>query len=569
MQLSLEDVKDLHKDLETHYKNFHDQCALEDTFCDLEFDVECAEDATPVHLPTAQEAINDAAAQVDTTAINIIVPPRIAKYGADVDADRIRKFLLGCWHMVRQYNGLILHHGGKHGFQYGIIVFKLYAEPAERAPFEIGVANVNPQTFFPDPARRFVIESYQRKHVEILAEYPDAELDVEGEGTWREYWDDTNVIYSIDDMVLVDQEHNYGFLPYFWGDTGLGVVSAKHEPEKLYRGLMYDCHDLLMAESRLYTQSEAIMKQHAWPEKDFISDVLKKAQDVMTQWEDGPGRGHAYSREVEVVRTVPQSPPPEILQLQSLTSELVAKATVPRVTAGERPTGASSGYMTAILSGMARLKFGGVVATMDSMIQQMNVGFLKLVENVFNEITVFGYTAAGEQITETITAEDIAGHYVNFVDISAIPPEEKEKTLMLGLRLLQVGAISKRFWITQYLKPTDPQAEMDQQLIDEVMQLPELRQMLLQKAFQQYEAAEMLKQSGAGDAEKLLRGTAGAAMPPMGGEYSQADRGPAKPTQAGSIEELSQILRAQGAEGMAPHVLDAARSVKEGLKGKG
>jgi len=568
MQRTLDEIKDLHATLDTHLRQFHSNCRTEDTYYNLEFEVETSEDAIAIKLPTAQDAIDDAAAQVDTTNITVHVPPSTPTYGGDVQAGKRRKYLLGCWHLARQYNGLVLHHAAKLGFLYGMGITTMRANPG--AGFEIPIRAVNPQTFFPDPAKRFVVESYQRKAIEVRAEYPEAEIfgQDEQDGTWREYWDDEHCLYSFDDVVVVDMEHGYGFLPYFWGDSGLGYISDDNAPEDLYRGLLYDVHDLLIAESRLFCQGESILKQHAYPEKEFIAEVLTKAQNVQNKWEEGPGRSNAHTPEVEVRRVRPESPPPEILQLQAVCQDILSASTVPRVTKGERPVGASSGYMTAILSGMARIKFGGVVVMITNIIQEMNEGFLKLVENVFGEMTVFANTSAGERFIETIAAEDIEGQYVNFADISAIPVEEQERTLMLGSRLYSQKQISRRYWVINYLKPTDPQAEMDQQLLDEMFQDPMFRQMLYARAFETYDASSMLKEVGAGKAENQLLGEQGAAMPPMAGEYMESDRGPGRPVRPGSIEEMSQVVRSQGGEGMGRHVLDAYRAVVDKVKGE-
>lgn len=574
MQRSQDEILDLYNALKAFYQDFHDQCDTEDTYYNREFHVEVGDGGTAIKLPTAQDAIDDAAAQVDTTTINIVVPPRITTYGSHVDADRIRKFELGCWHMLRQYEGLVLFHSIKHAFLYGMSCLKLVADPD--GLFEMPVIPISPHSFFPDPSNRFVIEAYERRKTEVKAEFPDAfgdegSLLSEGDNSdalWLEYWDDTHVVYLYDDVVVDSMEHGYGFLPYFWGDAGLGYHSKKRRPEDLYRGLLYDVHDLLVAESRVVSQAEAISKQHAWPEIDIIAQSLTQAKVLQQAWESGPGHINAYDQNITVNRIQPQSPPPEILRLHGLLVSLVENSTVPRVARGERPVGASSGYMTAILSGLARLKFGGVVSLIVSLIQQINEGFCKLVENVFGEVTVFGLTSAGEQITETISYDEIDGHYINFVDISAIPPEEQERTLMVGSRLLAQQQISRRYFVTHYLKPTDPEAELEQQDVDKIMALPEVQQLILSRTVETFGMSQMLGDAGADKAQQYLLGTQGSPNPPMGGTYTEQDRGYGRPTQAGSIDELSQVLRAQGAEGIGSHVANARREVIDKVKGK-
>jgi hypothetical protein len=575
-----DEIDKLYEALLAHYKNFHGQCETEDTYYRREFPVECDESATPIKLPIAKTAIDDATAQVDTTSLNIYVPAATSTYGGDVGANKRRRYLIGSWHMCRTYNGLVLHHAVKHGFLYGMSILKLMADP--EAPFQMPVEAINPQCFFPDPARRFVIEAYQRKGLEVKAEFSsyytdenddeavdDLVVDDTAEALWIEYWDDTYCTYRYGGKTVLRMQHNYGFLPYFWGDAGLGTKDRDNKPECLYVGLLNPVHSLLEAQSRLMTQGESISKQYAWPELDFVSETVERAKKIIAEWELGPGRHHALDRSTEVKRVTPTSVPPEIMSLMQIVGDFVENATVPGIVRGERPQGASSGYMTAVLAGLARVKFGGVVALIESLIQQVNMGYLKLVENVFEEITVWGRTRAGEEICDTITKADVGGSYVNFVDVSAIPPEEQERTLMVGSRLRQAKQISRRYWVTNFLKPTDPEAELEQQYLDIFMESETGQQLVSQLAFKNYEAAQMLTNVGADQAANIIRGTAGAAVPPMGGEYTEQDRAYGRPQQAGSVGELSAIGKTIGAQGVLPHVTNARREVIDQLKRRG
>ena len=571
------EIDRMYQTLSTYHQAFHDQCLVEDSYYRREFPVECDAAATPIKLPIAKTAIDDAAAQVDTTSINIYVPAATSTYKGDVKANKRRRYLIGSWHLCRTYNGLVLHHCVKHSFLYGMGVLKLMADPD--APFVMPVEAINPQTFYPDPAKRYVIEAYQRKGLDVTAEfesyYPnegdeDTTLPLPGGDTeelWVEYWDEKYCVYRFGGRTVLRMEHNYGFLPYFWGDAGLGMKDRDNKAEYLYVGLLNPVHSLLEAQSRLMTQGEAISKQYAWPELDFVAETVERAKKIIAEWELGPGRHHALDRSVDVKRITPTSTPPEILTLMGIVGSFVENATVPGIVRGERPQGASSGYMTAVLAGLARVKFGGVVALIESLIQQVNVGYLKLVENVFEEVTVWGRTrSGGEEIADKIKKSDIAGNYVNFVDVTAVPPEEQERTLMVGSRLRQAKQISRRYFVTNYLKPTDVEAEIEQEYLDTFMESPAGMQLIANMAMQNYQAAEMLGNVGADQAANMIRGATGAAVPPMGGEYTQQDQAYGRPQQAGSTDELAGIAKTIGAQGVLPHVANARRAVIDQIK---
>jgi len=524
-------------------------------------------DGTVVRIPpTAQCAVDDAAAQVDTTSINITVPVRAGTYEEELRAERIRRYLLGAWHMIKQQDGLVLHHVSKSGFRNGMLSIKIMVDPSRTFPLMMSC--VNPRTFFPDPAREFVIEAFDRKGLEIQAMFPDVVTNSETTKLWIEYWDAEKFIYMWGEDILHEGPHPFGFLPYVWRDAGLGYVDHENSPEALYRGILFPVKDVLEIQAKNLAQADAIISETAWPGVDFSGANKKLVEATKASYEIGPGQANAVPAGVEITRHGGGEPPRALWDMYSLTSGEIDSATVPRVARGESPRGAASGYKTAILSGMARLKFGGVVTNIQSMIEEVNIDLLKLVENVFGVQQVWGYTYDSEMVSEVITLDDIDGFYSNFVTVSAIPPEEKERTIMVGLRLLQAKAISLRYFLTQYLRPTNPREVEDQLYVDELMHDPQVRQMLLQRAFQSYEASAMLENVGADDAADMVLGTQGSPVPPMGGSYVESERQPGRAQMAGSIEELSQVTKAMGAGGFPAHALNAYRSALESIKKK-
>lgn len=561
-------ILDQYNAIKTHLRDYHSQCDTEDSYYNREFDIDVGENCSITIPPTAQVAVDNAASQIDTTTINVSVPSRRPVYQGEANSDKIRKYLMGAWHQIKRQDGLVLHHAGKNGFLYGMIgPLKLMVDPDLRFP--ITIRTLNPQQFFPHPSGAFVIEAYERKGIDVNLEW-GLNVDNEAQQLWLEFWTNNRVVYMYGEEIVYDLPHPFGFIPYYWDDAGLGYVDAEDKPEKLYRGILYPVHDALVAEGRLYSQFESVVQNTAWPSIMFGGENPKKVLETMAKWEVGPGKKHHVPAGVTVEILQGETAPPQAMALHDQIRVDIDNATVPRTARGEPAKGVTSGYMTAVLGGMARLKYGPIVMNLQSMIERINEDLLKLVENVFGEISVWGYGAGGEMIDETITAADVQGYYVNFVQISAVPSEERERALMIGLRLYQSGAISRRYFITNYLKPSNPQEVEDQIDLDELKKMPMFQQMIGMAAMESYEAAEMLGQAGAENARNQLLGTAGEAVPPMPGEYAEFERtGGARPIMAGSIEALDRISRAQGgATGMPRHGLNAMKEAVRAIKEK-
>lgn len=554
--------------IERYLQNFHTQCEIEDSFYNREFDIDVGENTSVTIPPTAQVSVDNAASQIDTTSINVSVPSRRPVYAGEANSDKIRKYLMGAWHQIKRQDGLVLHYAGKNGFQYGMVgPVKLMIDPDLRFP--ITLRTMNPQQLFPHPSGAFVIEAYERKGIDINAQW-GTNVDNDTQNLWLEFWTADRVVYMYGEEILFDAPHPFGFIPYYWDDAGLGFVDAEDKPENLYRGILYPVHDALKAEARLYSQFETVVQNNAWPSLKFTGENPKKVLETMSKWEVGPGKKHHVPAGVIVESMQGETAPPQAMALHDQIRVDIDNATVPRTARGEPTKGVTSGYMTAVLGGMARLKYGPIVMNLQSMIERINEDLLKLVENVFGEISVWGYGTGGEMIDETINREEIQGYYVNFVQISAVPSEERERALMIGLRLYQSGAISRRYFITNYLKPSNPQEVEDQIDLDEMKKQPWFQNAIGMAAMQAYEAQEMLGQAGADRAANQLLGTAGEAVPPMGGEYPESERtGGARPIMAGSIEELDRISRMQGgATGLPRHGLNAMNEAVRAIKTK-
>jgi hypothetical protein len=204
--------------------------------------------------------------------------------------------------------------------------------------------------------------------------------------------------------------------------------------------------------------------------------------------------------------------------------------------------------MTAILAGMARIKFGAMLNSLQRAVEEENRMFAIFTENWYPE----GISVWGKVDTETfdiiVKEADINSYYINEVALSSIAPEEEARRIDIGLRLYQAGAISCYRLLKNYANVTDPNAEETQKLIESVLKSPMIQE-ILANAVQN--APEFQEQLGG-----VLGGVASApVIPPnplgnMGNPPSPMQSGPTPmttemqiPLQAGSPEEQNLVTR--------------------------
>lgn len=598
------EILDKTKDLEEYYRNFHHQCAGEDTYYDLEFPILQVEGFTAHHPASARIAIDDAAAQIDTSSLQVEVPSRTSSAKHQEAAIRLRQFYLGAWRAVLEADDTLLHRAAKSMFQYGLACFKtvydqqLWGDAPQRKRgendeafeerivewrgkmrhyFPHKVILVHPANVMPDPTIvstpsagcAYVIEKYRRKAADVAIRYPEwsegrPQKKMNEFVDWIEYWDANEFWYICDKKKVVQGKHDYGFVPYEFCDAGLGYSSSDGAPEKRWRGLLHGVHDELQLEARLIYQMEAMIRIHAFGPKTLKitapETTLQDAERVQKTWSFHPAAMNILPLGVDLDEPTFPNLPPEVMALLGVTQAGIEKATVARVARGERPVGAASGYMTAVLAGLARIKFGPALKSLCRALANINQNFVMLVESYMpNGITVWGYMDA-ESFDVTLKPEDINNYYVNTVKLSGIAPEEQSRLLHDGIALYQAGLTSKRYVQEKFLQMENPIEDDTQLLIERVLQSPDVMAMLT-RALMQSQEVEERAEALVGPAGEALRTAEGAPMIPSIGTRGQppspfATAAPferraqgVRPTMPGSPEEINLMGRQMAAGG--------------------
>ena len=326
----------------------------------------------------------------------------------------------------------------------------------------------------------------------------------------------------------------------YWPQMGLDTGNS--EPEHLYMGLLNGSTEMIRAQSQLASHYIDIVGKSAWPTLEFTGPP-GITEEVQAAWDDTPGAKNVKPPQVQVgVGEVP-NPPSEIGIAKQFLDEAIEANTVPAVARGQRPTGAASGYHTAVLAGIASLNFGAVKEAMERGLQDKGEAILRIVEHVIDDkVSVFGKTEAGV-LDAIIKPSDIKGHYVNIVRINSVSPEEQERRLNLWANLWRSGYVDLDTALRKggVSNPLEVRAKI---LEEQFLNSPGIQEQLQAAAASRIptiqgilEAASQTTASGLPTPEETaqnIMNTQGAQQLPNAGNFQQGNQAGTRPQAAGT-----------------------------------
>lgn len=456
-----------------HFSRFKRKCKQADTFVLGEFDFPTADGGTKLRLGTAHSVVKTLVDHITPPFIDISVPPPGTRGAAR--AERLENFLRGATHRLEQETPT-RREVNMHMAMYGVAWEKTEFEAArwsdlpsppsdsgnieeyrsqidmvfqKRAiDFPIISTAVNPQNLIWDTNNgdkpRWIIYQYKVDAEWAHAHFPGFKGRFTNSGMvdFTEVWTHSQVGYRVGPnvWVLPPRSHGYASLPWvmYWPKTGLSTVGNK--PEHLYRGVLDGNFEMIEAESRLQSQYIDIVAKSAWRSLDFYGPA-GTTDELMAEYDQTPGAKNRVLPGIEIKPSDVAEPPQSLIVAQQGLDNKIEANTAPKVSRGERPRGAASGYETAVLSGIARLNFAAYVEASQRGLQKRNSLMLNIVEHVLQDkITVWGRTEAGT-LEASIGPKDIKGFTVNFVQLNPTAPEEAERKLQLWMQLWTQGFV--------------------------------------------------------------------------------------------------------------------------------
>ena len=555
------------------FQKFKNQCEDLDDFFLNDFDFSVPDNGTMIRLGTAQSVINTLVAHVSPQFLDISVPPPGPR--GQARAEIMEKFLTGAHHMI-EHRTPVYRELTKHAGLYGIAWEKVefianewsdFPEPPphgeDNTPayrqqvqdvidkrsicWPIKSVAVNPQNLVWDMNNgtqpRWVIYEYEVDAEWVQAHFPEWDNFKKGYVTFQEVWTHSQVAYVANNKwVLEPRRHGYGRLPWIMYWPQMGLDTGNSEPEHLYMGLLNGSTEMIRAQSQLASHYIDIVGKSAWPTLEFTGPP-GITEEVQAAWDDTPGAKNVKPPQVQVgVGEVP-NPPSEIGIAKQFLDEAIEANTVPAVARGQRPTGAASGYHTAVLAGIASLNFGAVKEAMERGLQDKGEAILRIVEHVIDDkVSVFGKTEAGV-LDAIIKPSDIKGHYVNIVRINSVSPEEQERRLNLWANLWRSGYVDLDTALRKggVSNPLEVRAKI---LEEQFLNSPGIQEQLQAAAASRIptiqgilEAASQTTASGLPTPEETaqnIMNTQGAQQLPNAGNFQQGNQAGTRPQAAGT-----------------------------------
>ncbi len=555
------------------FQKFKSQCEDLDDFFLNDFDFSVPDSGTMIRLGTAQSVINTLVAHVSPQFLDISVPPPGPR--GQARAEIMEKFLTGAHHMI-EHRTPVYRELTKHAGLYGIAWEKVefianeWSDFPEPPPYgedktsayrqkiqevidkrsicwPIKSVAVNPQNLIWDMNNgtqpRWVIYEYEVDAEWVQAHFPEWENFKKGYVTFQEVWTHSQVAYVANNKwVLEPRRHGYGRLPWIMYWPQMGLDTGNSEPENLYMGLLNGSTEMIRAQSQLASHYIDIVGKSAWPTLEFTGPP-GITEEVQAAWDDTPGAKNIKPPQVQVgISDVPR-PPSEIGIAKEFLDEAIEANTVPAVARGQRPTGAASGYHTAVLAGIASLNFGAVKEAMERGLQDKGEAILRIVEHVIDDrVSVFGKTEAGV-LDAVIKPSDIKGHYVNIVRINSVSPEEQERRLNLWSNLWRAGYVDLDTALRKggVSNPLEVRAKI---LEEQFLNSPGIQEQLQAAAASRIptiqgilEAASQTTASGLPTPEETAQNilnTQGAQQLPNAGNFQQGNQAGIRPQAAGT-----------------------------------
>lgn len=455
------------------FNKFYRQCREADSYYNGEFDFDVPDGGTMLRLGTFRSVVKTGIDHIAPSFMDVSVPPRSARAAAA--AELAEKFLIGSNHMS-ETSYPTRREAVKHQFLYGVSWKKVefagsewadFPEPPQEDDneetyrqiiedilarrdfcFPFTATVINPQEMVWDMTSPFnpkwVIRFYKVRAEWIRAHFPDWEHirgKISGEVSFYEVWTKDEVAYVADDKwAMSPRKHSYGIIPYtqYWPQTGITTVGRR--PDHLYQGLGHGNYAMISAQSQLASQFIDITKKTAWPSRE-ITGPTALAKEVIANYSDEPGAYNHIPPGISVDKSDVVEAPQSIIVGKDILDDAIEEATVSKIARGQKPSGAASGYHSAVLAGIAALNFGSVQEATERGIQRDNELYLRIVELVIRDrVTVWGKTEAGN-LDATIRPKDIRGHYINIVRLNTVAPEEQERKVNMWSNQWRAGFV--------------------------------------------------------------------------------------------------------------------------------
>ena len=478
-----------------------------------------------VILPTSRDIVDAGTNHISTVYARFLRPIRGTGPEAQLQAEMLRKFDTAMFYRTKIESDVSPWRvASKHGCLYGMWCFETLYDP-NRLPDEpergeeeseedfqermdiyngelydalpLVIRAVHPRNVYPDPNGEFVIIEETKTVGQARSEWPGwrghlmiPNIIVEGKTTGTpqdtiqvSYFDKNyRAIYVSGEPVLSAGddggvlEHDYGFVPYVIGYSGLGISDKSAKPELKAVGLIRYLRNLLRTESFAYSVYSIIIKAHSWP----ITFVTGPGAAAFANIKLKFGRIYEKPAGITIEDFVKSAPPEIVMQHMEYTSSILAASGAPRSVRGLPESGVRSGTDRSLIIAEARLRYDSILEQMQLSTSKVMSNCTKIAERVIPEDFHIWAKAPDEEFDFRIDRSKIKHHYTTFVEFTPVSPEEEARRHADMQNLVKTGIISPATGRRRYMTHIDPEAEDIRVEAEKLRNDPAVRQVLAQ-----------------------------------------------------------------------------------------
>ncbi len=551
-----------------------------------------------VVLPTARDIVDAGTNHISTVFARFTRPIRGTDQAAKDQAEMLRKFDTAMFYRTKMEADVSPWRiASKHGCTYGMWCIETLYDPSkmpdepERISGEsdtdfagridryngelydalpIVIRVVHPRNVYPDPNSEDMIIEETKTIGQVRAEWGELKnlpatmsSGATQDATQVSYMDkDYRAIYVNGEPVLTAGdsegvlEHDYGFVPYVIGYSGLGNLSKSAKPELQAVGLIRYLRNLLRSESFAYSVYNIIIKAHSWP----ITFVSGPGASALATIKLKFGRIYEKPPGVTIEDYVKSAPPEIVMQHMEYTSSILAASAAPRSVRGLPEAGVRSGTDRSIVISEARLKYDSILEQMQLSTAKVMSNCTKIAERVVPSNFRIWAKAPDEEFDFKIDRAEIKHHYTTFVEFTPVSPEEEARRHADMENLVKTGIISTATGRRRYMSHIDSEAEDIRVEAEKLRNSEPVRQVMAQIAAQilSGEATRLGKikslqngqvQAGQLPVQPTQPSRAALSMPGGAQALSSMTRqrtGAYRPNMPGSVEELQALIAQAG-----------------------
>ena len=596
---SVDQIKSLEERCRALYAPVYEGYELDDEFYELQFlkrlQLPLEFEREGFLLPTARDQVDAAVDHTDLFNARVSVLAKGHSKAEREAGEMLRKFGQGVMYMTNMMADISPWRvGGKFFWLYGLGAFQVlydgdawpdkpieeegegeeeYAKRLDEwrasthEALPIVIRAINPHNIMPDPTyggRRFVIERHKKMVYDLKGQWPKwtnpngvKHGDVVD---YMSYWDADYRYVEADGEALLPGEtgviaHKYGFLPYVFIETGLGNFAKDGDLSKRYVGILRYMRDILVAESRGFAITDAVLKRSSWPPLALERGLgaPSQAEAPLRTVELGYGKVTELPPGAKLVPIQPLVPPDALRVHTAMLSERIASHGAARSLFGMGETGVRSGVDRERVLSEAGAKFRYSAEAFRFGTAKILGHCARVLKNVIpGDVRVWSRTP-GDEFDMEVKKDKLREPFTFFVEFAPISEMDEYRRHDDLERLLQSGIITRRFARAQ-MSNVDPDGMEREEERERLTNDPALNAIFSQYA--QGKAAAAISKRAAAEALTSLPpqppgppqigtpGAGGATPPPEGPGRATL---PPQPSRAplGSAEELQLALEKQ------------------------